>query len=571
MIESNRVGGSATNAFRGGDLRFYTKLDDVFDCLVERVRITSEGNVSIGTTSPSSTYGTLTVAGTGISIADDGSAKLQIGRYSSTVCNAYIKMGTNACSLRFTNNIDSVDLFTIEKCGNVGIGTTSPSYKLDVSGNFNDENVIRSININAGNLATARMYVQNDAGSFGQFTSYSSGFGFNVFGTNAANYTALLSSGASSNGLLIGALTTDPVIFGTDGSERMRITSGGLVSINQTSGYAIFNVTGIDCAWGEGIVMNPAPNGYNAINFRAEGRTGSCFIATWQLGKSSSSESSAGELFSLNRAGLTGGAGYRADAAQQWKTNGDSIFGFNVGIGTCTPAVKLDVNGDTIIRGSLAFRVTGTNNGNLTISDNGGGTATINNSGNSFLNITSASRTTITGGDFIVNNNVGINTTSPNEKLDVNGAIQARGTSVGFGTTQCITQLDFYLGAARLLSFGGNSTTCGCFRFYSAGQNNNGGSDVATISGGGVACFKGTICTGGHIIPTSNGSQDLGSSSLRWCTVYTSDLSLNNGIGNYTIVEGESDLFLYNNNSCKVFKFLLQEVCPEIAPAKRSI
>jgi hypothetical protein len=69
----------------------------------------------------------------------------------------------------------------------------------------------------------------------------------------------------------------------------------------------------------------------------------------------------------------------------------------------------------------------------------------------------------------------------------------------------------------------------------------------------------------------TNGTKDLGSSSYRWCTVYTSDLSLNNGIGNYTIVEGESDLFLYNNNSCKVFKFMLQEVCPEIAPAKRSI
>jgi hypothetical protein len=168
------------------------------------------------------------------------------------------------------------------------------------------------------------------------------------------------------------------------------------------------------------------------------------------------------------------------------------------------------------------------------------------------------------------NGNVGIGTT-PNEKLDVNGAIQVRSESQGYGTTQCVGMLDFYASATRLLSFGGNGSTCGSFRFYSAGQNNNGGSDVAIISGGGVACFRGTICTGGHIIPTSNGTQDLGSSSLRWCTVYTSDLSLNNGIGNYTIVEGESDLFLYNNNSCKVFKFLLQEVCPEIAPAKRSI
>jgi len=97
------------------------------------------------------------------------------------------------------------------------------------------------------------------------------------------------------------------------------------------------------------------------------------------------------------------------------------------------------------------------------------------------------------------------------------------------------------------------------------------GGTKINIDSAGVACFCTTICTGGSILPTSNGAQNLGSSSYRWCTVYTSDLSLNNGIGNYTIVEGESDLFLYNNNSCKVFKFLLQEVCPEIAPAKRSI
>jgi len=38
----------------------------------------------------------------------------------------------------------------------------------------------------------------------------------------------------------------------------------------------------------------------------------------------------------------------------------------------------------------------------------------------------------------------------------------------------------------------------------------------------------------------------LGSSSYRWKTVYTTDLELKNNFGDYTIVEGENDLFLYN-------------------------
>jgi hypothetical protein len=73
----------------------------------------------------------------------------------------------------------------------------------------------------------------------------------------------------------------------------------------------------------------------------------------------------------------------------------------------------------------------------------------------------------------------------------------------------------------------------------------------------------------GHLTPGFNGTQNLGSASLRWNTVFTSDLSLNNGIGDYTIVEGENDLFLYNNKQNKVYKFMLQEVNPNDATPKR--
>ena len=73
----------------------------------------------------------------------------------------------------------------------------------------------------------------------------------------------------------------------------------------------------------------------------------------------------------------------------------------------------------------------------------------------------------------------------------------------------------------------------------------------------------------GHVIPSSGGSYDLGSSNYRWRNIYTADLQLSNKgkandvdntWGDYTIQEGESDLFLINNRSGKKYKFLLKEV-----------
>lgn len=76
------------------------------------------------------------------------------------------------------------------------------------------------------------------------------------------------------------------------------------------------------------------------------------------------------------------------------------------------------------------------------------------------------------------------------------------------------------------------------------------------------------ITSGGNVVPGTNGTQNLGSAALRWANVYTSDLHLNNGVGNYTIVEGEEDLFLYNNKNGKTYKFALIEVDSNTVPPK---
>ena len=95
--------------------------------------------------------------------------------------------------------------------------------------------------------------------------------------------------------------------------------------------------------------------------------------------------------------------------------------------------------------------------------------------------------------------------------------------------------------------------------YFNTDANSNG-------SDGGTARLR--IYSGG-IVPSSNNSIDLGTSSIRWRNIYTNDLNLSNEgganevdgtWGNYTIQEGESDLFLINKRNGKKYKFNLTEV-----------
>ena len=106
------------------------------------------------------------------------------------------------------------------------------------------------------------------------------------------------------------------------------------------------------------------------------------------------------------------------------------------------------------------------------------------------------------------------------------------------------------------------STAGGNFEAYY-----DGGKKFETVSAG--VDISGRIQIDGHCFPYSNNAYDLGLSSNRWRNVFTHDLnlsnegssnSLDNTWGNYTIQEGESDLFLINNRNGKKYKFNLTEV-----------
>ena len=139
-------------------------------------------------------------------------------------------------------------------------------------------------------------------------------------------------------------------------------------------------------------------------------------------------------------------------------------------------------------------------------------------------------------------------------------------TSAGFLTTSRVstTKLSFQPSTGTL------TASVGSF----SGLSSSGTIALSgTVGVTGNASFSGTVgitntTTARAINPEGNNAYDLGTASLRWRNIYTNDLHLSNGIGDYTVVEGEEDLFLYNNKSGKVFKFALIEVDASEAPAK---
>ena len=130
-IGSDASGGYIQTAATGNHLTFYTG-----DASTLVMRMSSAGNVGIGTTSPSQK---LEVSGNAYFTGRAQASNAVMKTYSS-----HAIFGSNSTAVPVALGRDTANLdLVVSTSGNVGIGTTSPSEKLEVNGNIKADSFIK--------------------------------------------------------------------------------------------------------------------------------------------------------------------------------------------------------------------------------------------------------------------------------------------------------------------------------------------------------------------------------------------------------------------------------------------
>ena len=94
--------------------------------------------------------------------------------------------------------------------------------------------------------------------------------------------------------------------------------------------------------------------------------------------------------------------------------------------------------------------------------------------------------------------------------------------------------------------------------------------NLQVVPSSGNVIIAGTLTTGGAVLPSTDNTINLGSSSNRWANIYTGDMNLSNQgslgnevdqtTGSWSIQEGDENLYVINRRTGKHYKMVLQEV-----------